>query len=306
MTRPGDVLSPQAVLAEPLARVGGKAAALARLVAAGFPVPGFAVLGAEALGQHLAENDLSWPRSAADAACVRAAIAGSPVPAPLLAAWLAAVEAAGWERVAVRSSGAGEDSAGASFAGQFTSVLGVARAGLGSAVTECWASSLSEASLAYRAAKGLPLGPVPAFGVVVQRQVFAAKAGVLFTRHPLAPDGQRAYLEANFGTGESVVGGLVTPDSATFDRDGGEVQVRVASKHRMTMVPQDSRGSRVVEMSESQRRAAVLTQEEAEGLFRLGLAVEECFGAPQDIEWAIDDQGAWLLQARPVPARRGA
>lgn len=306
MTIPGSVLTPQAVLAEPLARVGGKAAALARLAAAGFPVPGFVVLGAEALAQYLADNGLPWPASVADAPAVRAAIAASAVPAPLLADWLAAFDAAGWDRVAVRSSGAEEDSAGATFAGQFASVLGVSRGELGAAVTECWASSLSVASLAYRVAKGIPLGAAPAFGVIVQRQVFARKAGVLFTRHPLAPEGKQSYLEANFGTGESVVGGLVTPDSATFDVVSGQVQVRVANKQRRTIVSLDSRGGRVVEMDEVDRYAAVVTEEEAKGLFQLGLAVEESAGAPQDIEWAIDDEGAWLLQARPVPAGRGA
>ena len=206
--------------------------------------------------------------------------------------------------VAVRSSGATEDSGPASFAGQFTTALNVPGDRLPKAVQECWASSLSATSLAYRRSKNIGLGAGPAFAVVVQAQVFPDKAGVLFTRHPLDPDGDAAYLEANFGTGESVVGGMVTPDSYTLSRSTGTVlESRIGSKKRMTVVSKSEPGSRVVETDTGLRSRPSLSAEEAERLLALGLGIERLMGHPQDIEWAFDARGLWILQARPQTGR---
>ena len=261
------------MLAAPLAQVGGKARGLARLAALGMAVPPFVVVTSAAFEAYLSENGLAWP--AAEAVLRR-----GTVPAAVLAVLAASVP---WRVVAVRSSGADEDSADASFAGQFSSVLGVPSASVGGALTACWASSASARSLAYRAARRIPLGPAPAFGVVVQRQVVPRAGGVLFTRHPLPGHQAESYLEAVSGSGESVVGGTGTPDRVTYDRKNGAVAGVVASGER-----------------------AVLSEEEVVGLFGLGLQVEAAFGCPQDIEWAVDADGIWLLQARPIPgALRG-
>ncbi|GAC1363532.1 MAG: hypothetical protein NVSMB32_05230 [Actinomycetota bacterium] len=303
------VLSAGDVLAAPMRVVGAKAATLARLAAAGLPVPRFFVLGAEALRRHLAEHAIGWPVgwpvADADARAARGAIVAAPVPPTVAEAVMGAFQGLGAERVAVRSSGAEEDSAEASFAGQFASVLAVAGPDLLGAVQECWASSLSESSLRYRAAQGIPLNAEPAFGVIIQSQVFPTSGGVLFTEHPLWPGSDQAYLEANVGTGESVVGGFVTPDAVTLSRTDGKLHTRVAVKHRMTTISLASRGSTVVDVDEAARHAPVLTDDVARSLFALGTQVEALLGAPQDIEWAIDAAGPWLLQSRPLtgPAR---
>ncbi len=181
--------------------------------------------------------------------------------------------------VAVRSSGATEDSGPASFAGQFSTTLNVQSGRLKRAVQACWASSLSAGSLAYRKRRKLLLGPGPAFAVVVQIQVFSHKAGVLFTRHPLEPEGDAAYLEANFGTGESVVGGMITPDSYTLSRSTGKVAgTRVGSKKRMTVVSSSEQGSRVIETEPGLRARPTLSTDEAEQVLAIGLKIEELWG----------------------------
>jgi pyruvate,water dikinase len=204
--------------------------------------------------------------------------------------------------VAVRSSAREEDAASVSFAGQFASVLNVEgpEATL-EAVEECWASYLSDRSLAYRAAAGMPLDPEPTLAVVVQLQVFAEKAGVLFTAHPLDPDAGAALIEASFGTGESVVGGLATPDSVTVDRRSGEVVERVVgSKRQMTTASREAPGTALVPTDADRRSSPALTDAEARAVVEAGLRVEELLGGPQDVEWAIEDGRLWILQARPV------
>ncbi|HEX2179453.1 MAG TPA: PEP/pyruvate-binding domain-containing protein, partial [Actinomycetota bacterium] len=222
--------------------MGGKGASLARLAALGLPVPDFFVVTSAAFERHLASNRLVWPSEAASGPIddLQEQVAESTIPENVLERILAAYEklAGGGNRaVAVRSSAAVEDSASASFAGQFATELGVSGDAVATAIRRCWASCLSEVSLSYRRRSGTPLGAGPDFSVVVQRQVFADRAGVLFTRHPLEPEGDAAYLEANFGTGESVVGGLVTPDSFTLSRSTGKVmESRLGSKKLMTLV----------------------------------------------------------------------
>ena len=289
--------------------MGGKAASLARLSAAGLPVPDFFVVTSAAFERHLEDNDLFWPESdsQADFEELAQSIAKSPMPGDLneslLNAYNVLMRSNVQPVVAVRSSGAAEDSGPASFAGQFATTLGVSGSALTRAIQDCWASSLSRDSLAYRRRRNIPLGAVPGFAVVVQSQVFPDKAGVLFTRHPLEPDGEISYLEANFGSGESVVGGMVTPDSLTISRVTGKVvESRIGSKKRMTVVSESEPGSRVVETDEGQRASFSVSDAEAERLLALGLQIEELMGQPQDIEWAFDEAGLWILQARPQTA----
>ena len=296
--------------AAPRAAVGGKAANLAAMATAGLPVPPFFSVTQGALAVHLLANGIRWPDHAGSVAAVRERIRTDPVPEgvarDVIGAYRRQVAGTGQKAVAVRSSAAAEDGALASFAGQFSSVLNVAGDGaLLDALRECWASSLSDRSLAYRA--GTPATAGPGFAVVVQTQVEARCAGVLFTIHPVDPDSGTAYIEANFGTGESVVGGLVTPDGLTVGRDGrGVVDSFVATKRRMTTA---AAGSGVlVDVDPAWRDRPVLSGDEVAAILALGLQIEALLGGPQDVEWAIDDQALWVLQARPIttlPGRPG-
>jgi pyruvate,water dikinase len=315
------VVAQRDVAAAPLPAVGAKAATLARIADGGIPVPPFHVLSSGAFALHLAANDIRWPTSAeafADAAhvaAVRDSIRKAPVPEsvarPLLDAYEELCSASGHDQVAVRSSAGEEDSASASFAGQFSSILGVAGpAPLLDAVKECWASYLSARSLGYRAGRGIPFGDMPRFGVIVQVQVRAGKGGVAATVHPLEPDGDLLYIEANFGTGESVTSGLANPDAVSVSRSTLQVvDARIGTKRRMTRVaPEPSAGGSIVEdVDDDRRRSRVLTDAEARQIAETGLRLEELLHGPQDVEWAFDADSLWVLQSRPITAlgRRG-
>lgn len=301
-----------------LAAAGAKAVRLAHLAREALPVPPFFVVSSAALARHVHGNGIAWPPPAPRGElpggwpAVREAVLAAPVPDAVAAAVLEAYEGlvagTGQPAVAVRSSAAEEDSARASFAGQFSSQLNVTGpAGVLDALRRCWASYLSDRSLRYRAGLGIPMAAAPSFAVILQTQVMARRAGVLFTMHPVDPDSGTAYLEANFGTGESVVGGMVTPDAVTVARAGAEIlDVRVGSKRRMTTVAAGGGPSALVDVDAERRATPVLTAAEARDLVRIGLRIEERFGAPQDVEWAYDDRQAWILQSRPLTAAPGS
>ncbi|HLL63029.1 MAG TPA: PEP/pyruvate-binding domain-containing protein, partial [Propionibacteriaceae bacterium] len=185
------------------ADLGGKGASLARLAAAGLPVPeGFVVT----------------------VAAFRAYAAARSMPADVAAAVGPAYQALGAPPVAVRSSATSEDAANASYAGQHDSFLNVVGTEevLG-AVEQCWASLHTERAVAYRAGQH---AEEPSLAVVVQRMVDADAAGVLFTADPVTGDDSVITINAAWGLGEALVSGEVNPDRFTVDRATGRVQDR--------------------------------------------------------------------------------
>ena len=297
-----------------LESVGAKAATLARLADEAIPVPEFFVVPSTALSLHLGANGITWPGSADVAGeseqflRLGPELRAGPVPRtvskPVLDAYDRLCRTSGHPMVAVRSSGAEEDSAATSFAGQFASILGVqGHAALLDALKECWASYLTPKSLGYRAQRGIDVGPAPRFAVIVQVQVFSRRSGVLFTVHPLEPRSDTTCIEANFGTGDSVAGGLATPDTVTVSRSSGDVvEAHIATKRRMTSVSPASEGTALLEVDDHRSTSAVLRDVEARELLEFGLRIEQLLGGPQDIEWAYDDERLWILQARPITA----
>jgi pyruvate,water dikinase len=262
--------------------VGAKAATLALLAERGFPVPEFFVIPSPVLAQHLSANGIVWPGDLEEE-IVRTAPMPADVSRAILEAYERLAQAPGQSRVAVRSSGADEDGATTSLAGQFSSFLDVDRAdAVLEAVAACWASYLSPRSLAYRAETGIAVGSAPHFAVIVQAQVASEKAGVLFTVHPLDPESGNACIEATLGSGDTVAGGRGAPDTLSIRRSDGQlIEAHLGSQDR---------GS------------PVLTEGETNRLLQLGLRIEEVQGGPQDIEWAFDAGGLWILQARPITA----
>jgi len=222
-------------------RVGGKAFILARLRRAGLPVPdGFVLTANEAIdGDHEA------------ALVVAAARLGGTA--------------------AVRSSAALEDTAEASFAGQYRTLLGVSADAVPRSVEAVRRSATAAAG--YARALGMDGGPAMAsLAVLVQRFVEPRAAGVLFTRHPADPEAM--LVESHPGRGEAVVAGTVRPDRYVLDRETGDLR---------DGAPQGG-----------------LAAADLHDVFVLARRVEELLGAPQDVEWALGTDGAVLLQSRPI------
>jgi phosphohistidine swiveling domain-containing protein len=320
-------------LADPqatLETVGGKGASLARLVAAGLPVPdGFHVTTA-AHRRFVAENnlqpgiltaleqvDVSQPTTLeAASAQIRALFEAGHIPvgvAEAIQAAYADLETAmvGELRsdspkqrtqsvaVAVRSSATAEDLPEASFAGQQDTFLNIQGYGeVLTAVKRCWASLWTARAIGYRARQGIGPGGL-SLAVVVQQLVFADAAGILFTANPLNGRRDQAVINAAWGLGEAIVGGLVTPDTYVVDKETGEVCERgIADKQTMTV--HTAEGTEEQPVPAAQRAAQVLNDAQIVELARLGAQIEALYGAPQDIEWCREGNQLFIVQSRPI------
>jgi pyruvate,water dikinase len=299
-------------------RVGGKGASLGELERAGIPVPpGFVITTAafrsfiDGLAGHVRDELLALESGADDpeparTAELRARIAAAPLPDELAAsideahARLRGADSADIP-VAVRSSATSEDSAAASFAGLQDTYLWVRGASdVGVKLRGCWASLYSDAAISYRRRMRIRDHDM-AMGVVVQRMVDARCAGVMFTRSPLSGDRSVVAISASWGLGSTVVGGEVTPDEFVMNKITGQLVRSTISCKELRHVP-NAAGSGVREepVPADLQRAATLGPDELRDLCEIARRIEKHYGAPQDIEWALDAQRtAFILQSRP-------
>jgi pyruvate,water dikinase len=190
--------------------------------------------------------------------------------------------------VAVRSSATLEDSAEASFAGLQDTYLAVRGTdAVLDRVRACWASLYNDESIAYRRRQGTGEDGL-AMGVVVQRMLNPRSAGVMFTRSPVTGDRSVVAIEGTWGLGSALVGGEVTPDSFTVSKVTGEITGRrVGVKLRVHSFTPNGQGISATPMAVPLRQTPCLTDDEVRTLARLGQQVEDHYGAPQDIEWAL-------------------
>ena len=186
--------------------------------------------------------------------------------------------------------------------GQYETYLNVkGKTDLLEKIKKVWASSFNARSLAFRKRKGLPLENDP-IGVAVLRMVNARTAGVLFTADPNTGDPSRMIIEANWGLGESVVGGEAMPDLYVLKKDTLEIlEKRLGKKSRYVTCKE--LGVAEEECPGDLSGAFCLRDEEAKELGKLGILLEKHFGVPQDVEWAIDrdselPKSITLLQTR--------
>ena len=231
--------------------VGGKAASLRRCIAARLSVPAGGVVTIAAHRRRL-DGELS---EAALAAAIRSRLARFPP----------------GEVFAVRSSAEVEDSARASFAGQFQSLLNVSRDDVPGSVRAVQDSAANPSARRYAARLGVPAPD--ALAVIVQLQVLARVAGVCFTVDPVTGRDD-VLVEYALGIGDAVVGGQAIPAGSHRFRRSADG----------TLVP----GADGEYLAEAQRVAEI------------AIALESRFGSPQDVEWAYDTEQLWLLQARPI------
>ncbi|MFY4816368.1 PEP/pyruvate-binding domain-containing protein, partial [Haloarcula sp. AONF1] len=310
------VLLLEDVDADDVGTVGGKAASLGELIGAGLPVPpGFAVT-AGTYRTFIEEAGIDDELFDAvdvdpeDSAALREAearaeelILDTPFPEEvreeILEQYRAMAEDGEEAFVAVRSSATAEDLPDSSFAGQQETFLNVREDDLLRRVKECWASLFTQRAIYYRQQRGFPHSEVD-IAVVVQRMVDADKSGVMFTSHPSTGEPQ-VTIEAAWGLGEAVVSGTVSPDNYVYDRERGEVdEVTVADK-KVEMVKDEETGETVqLDVDEDRRNERVLSDADIGDLVELGELVEDHYGAPQDVEWAIYDGEIYMLQSRPI------
>ena len=294
---------------------GGKGASLGSLTRAGFPVPDGVVVTSGCYRAMIAE----WPdfESAVRAlpvadverpeelrsACqgLREALLARPFPDSVeraLRDGVAGVVDSG--PVSVRSSATLEDLAGASFAGQHDSYLGVV--GMEEVLEKikaCWASLWEDRAVRYRHEQGF--GVLDAdMAVVVQSMVDAEVAGVAFSINPITGESGRLLVTGAWGLGETVVSGEGEIDQWIVDRSTGEaVESHVGDKtHEIVQTAQGSTERR--EVDAERRSIPCLDPARVAEVAELTRRAERHYAFPQDIEWAVRGDRVWLLQSRPV------
>jgi pyruvate,water dikinase len=286
---------------------GGKARNLSDLTAAGFPVPRWAILGTdafeaavEAAGLSISDAPLTLAERLREAAFAEAVLSDFAVTAEIREAIEAALDYVGAETVAVRSSGRQEDGVRDSFAGLFDTFLNVS--GLDAtedAVRRCWASAFSQRATQYRHVRGLDFRDV-ALAVIVQRSLQPLSSGVMFTAEPLTGSPDRVVINGVLGLGEGLVSGAVDSDSVIIDKNSrATIDEKVATKDQM-VVSVAGGGVRTVAVPLERQRESSIGPALRDTLVDWGTRLERHFGSPQDVEWACDESGPWILQSRPV------
>jgi hypothetical protein len=257
---------------------GAKAVGLGDALRAGLPVPpGVALPGPEV--DSIASGEVGTTTALLEA------VRGLPTP------------------LAVRSSAVGEDSAGASFAGQHITVLNVPSAGdVEAAVRAVWWSANSDSAITYR--KRLGVFARPSVGVVVQTLLQPETAGVMFTRNPITGADER-MIEASWGLGEAVVSGRVIPDSYRVARRGDVLERRAGLK-RFAIRSAPDGGTVDEDVAPDLVESLCLSDEHLRTLSDLAADCERVYGAERDIEWAFAGGQLYLLQCRAVTTSAGA
>ncbi len=291
-------------------QVGKKAYSLVELMRLGVRVPDGFCVSASALDDYLEALELTGVYEELEAAHdertaeilkeAQSRVREGEIPTALAAQIQENLEAFEGCAFAVRSSGTKEDLHGASFAGQYSTVLNAkGLEDVVDAVKVCWASLFERRVYEYCKMKEIPFRDVR-MSVVVQELVQAARSGVVFTVDPTTGNDTHMLVEACFGLGEALVGGEVTPDNAVYDwYEGRKISGRVAHK-KISIIPAAAGHTEKVELDEDTSRRPVLSEDELEQLCKTALRVQAGYGYPVDIEWVADSQAFYIVQARPI------
>jgi pyruvate,water dikinase len=305
--------------------VGGKNASLGELIRAGIPVPPGYAITTEAYDVFLNQQGLKKPifdrlrgldpqdiAEVGEAShFVRSLIESTPIPEEIATAigdtynqfWLELQLPL--MPVAVRSSATAEDLPGASFAGQQETYLFVrTQEEILDKVRLCWSSLFTPRAITYRLKMGFDHEKV-LISVGVQKMVNSFTAGVMFTLNPASGDVSVIVIDANWGVGESVVSGSVTPDQFVVDKINLEILKKTISRKEMYFTTNAERNKLVeMEVEEERKEVQSVIDKDIRELARFGKLIEAHYGKQMDIEWAVDKDlpaggNVRILQARP-------
>jgi pyruvate,water dikinase len=300
--------------------LGGKASALARMAQQGLPVPQTICISTDAYAMFMDETGLRaqvlmeyhrkqfdqmrWEEMWDCSLRIQNMFARTPMPVTLAGPLRDAITRSfGNERVAVRSSAVGEDSANSSFAGLHESYLNLrGPKEVLEHIKLVWASMWSDAAILYRKEIGLDVEK-SSMAVVVQELVQGQQSGVTFGRSPV--DSSMAVVEAVHGLNQGLVDGTVEPDRWMIDRASGKIVSHTPAK-RLKALVSASRGVKLISLPVQRRNKPPLTKPKVKNLFSVEKRLAKLFGSDQDVEWTYDNSRLRLLQSRPITTNAGA
>jgi pyruvate,water dikinase len=201
--------------------------------------------------------------------------------------------------MAVRSSSPVEDLEGASFAGIYESVMGVTEGTLEGAIKTCFASALDGRVVAYKQDRGYDPHD-PKIAVIIQKQVASEVSGVAFSLNPVNNSYDQCVINANFGLGESVVDGTVTPDEVIVDKVTKTILNKTLGKKDIAVYLKENGGTK--SESPASKSEFCISDDQIVAISDLTTRIETEYDKPMDIEWAYEEGQLYLLQARPITA----
>lgn len=306
-----------------LAEVGGKGANLGEMASAGFPVPNGFVVTSGAYFWFIRHNkiEVTIKEMTSDldtenndklnlaSEAIKNKILCSEIPPQLrneiIGAYKSMIRQGKEPYVAVRSSATAEDLPEASFAGQQSTFLNVRGAeDCVQNVKECWASLFEPRSIYYRTENKFDHLKV-GLAAVVQEMVQSEKAGVMFTVDPMTQDRGKIAIEGAYGLGEVVVSGSVTPDRYIVDKNSLGIDVKDIAKQTWMLAKMNDKNEKINIREEMQARQK-LTDMQVVELAKIGKRIEQHYGKPQDIEWAVAEGKLYIVQSRPITTLKGA
>lgn len=291
-----------------LDQVGGKGLSLIRLFQAGFPVPpGFILTTAffepwlvllkatPAWKQFLTADQASLRDACQRLKAISAGYELSTEQKKRLREALIVFD----EKTlfAVRSSSPEEDLGSASFAGGYETVLGVTADRLEAEIHTVFATCLDARIVTYKHERGLAAAE-PRIAIVVQEQIASEAAGVGFSVHPVSGDPDQAVFESNWGLGETVVAGRVSPDRFVMHKPTRKILERQLGKKERAIVLLTGGGTH--EREDPRHEQLSLQDGQLQALTEAVIAIERHFDRPFDMEWAFAGGRLYVLQARPI------
>jgi phosphohistidine swiveling domain-containing protein len=300
------------IVEEDVAQIGGKALNLARMYRNGFSVPDAFVVPVSMYERFLKDSSIDvqiklllggtdfGDSEAVSTASerIRELILSHPISGRLQDSLANACSSFPEGTLfAVRSSAIAEDKDDASFAGQQDTFLNVLIQNVAESSRRCWASYWTARAMTYRQDRHVDQ-TATGIAVVVQRMVDASSSGIMFTIDPIGKKDQ-VVIEASWGLGESIASGIVMPDRFVCDRKRLQLIDRRINR-KMKGVFLHSEDGVPVDIDQEKQMQPSLDDRTAEELAQIGMKLEKYFGAPQDIEWALDHKGISVLQCRPI------
>lgn len=292
---------------------GGKGASLGEMTNSGIPVPpGFIILSS-AFEKFLEETDLNVEIDAVldsvdhkemhtvetASEKIKALILQAEMPQDITKEIQKFFKKLGAKYVAVRSSATAEDSASAAWAGQLESYLNTTEKNLLENVKKCWASLFTPRAIFYRFEKDLHKQKI-SVAVVIQKMIESEKSGIAFSVHPVTQNRNQLIIEANFGLGEAIVSGQITPDSYVVEKQPRRIIDKNVQTQARGLYRAKNGGNEWHDIPKEKREKQVLSDKEILELSEIILKIENHYGFPCDIEWAFEKDKFYIVQSRPI------
>ena len=291
---------------------GGKGASLGEMIRAGFSVPDGFMITALAFEEYLKETDINVEIRARlnkinlkdiesveeSSEIIRDLVMNKKMPKSIQQEVLKEFKKLKVKYVAVRSSATAEDSKIDSWAGELETYLNTTEKMILKNVKKCWASLYTPRALFYRIERNMQRKSV-SVAVAVQKMIQSEVAGICFTVHPITKDKNQMIIEAGYGLGEAIVGGMITPDAYVIEKDSLTI-LDININEQKKMIKWVKNKNQNITVPKAKQAKQKLRNPEIIKLAKIAKRIEKHYKSPQDIEWAFAKGKLYITQSRPI------